>query len=309
MCLAASDGDRAAVEVVLLRPIEGLGFLRGEAIDRVDAVTPYGYGGPAFSPAAASDPTFRRAFAGAVSDWLRANGVVSRFVRFHPLLGNAADAGDRVRVRAMQPTVYVDLTDDPESGLATAARRSLRRAEAEGLAFRVLSPCAAMELFVDLYEQTMRRVDARPYYFFPRSYYASLAAGLGERLRLFAVFAGETLAAAALYMVGSAFAHYHLGASSAEHLALRPNHLLMVEAARRFRAEGLTALHLGGGLSGEDSLYRYKATLGTGRAVFSVGREVADEEAYADLVGRWERWAGRSADPDGYFPAYRAPQP
>ena len=152
----------------------------------------------------------------------------------------------------------------------------------------------------------MRRVGARPYYFFPPRYYETLAEGLGPRLRLFAAVFQEHVAAAGLFFVGPALAHYHLGASEEALLPLRPNNLLFHGAAAEAQRLGCRALHLGGGLSGGDSLYRFKRSLSAREARFRTGRQVLDAAAYGELVAEWERWTGARADPDGYFPAYRA---
>ena len=62
-----------AVFPLILRAVDG----------RHDVVTPYGYGGPV-----AGDPDAAPGFYDAYAEWCRDRGVVSTFVRFHPLYEN-----------------------------------------------------------------------------------------------------------------------------------------------------------------------------------------------------------------------------
>jgi hypothetical protein len=57
--------------------------------DPVDVVTPYGYGGPL---GVGPEPPLAE-LAGRYRAWCARRGVVSSFVVFHPLFGNAAAAG------------------------------------------------------------------------------------------------------------------------------------------------------------------------------------------------------------------------
>ena len=304
----AADGPREGLEVVMVRPLSGLEFLAGDVAGLRDAASAYGYGGPFFNDAARGDAGFVDRFHAALAGWCRGQRIVARFVRFHPLLENHRGAEPHMVVDERQPTVVIDLAGDagPGAGFRATARRHLRHAVAAGLAFEERPTPAGLEAFQRLYDATMKRVGARPYYFFPRRYYETLAEGLGPRLRLWGAFLGDHLAAAGLFLVGPEWVHYHLGASDEALLPLRPNNLLFHGAAEEAKRLGCRRLHLGGGLSGEDSLYRFKRSLSRGEARFRAGRQILDAAAYAALVAEWERWTGARSDPEGYFPAYRA---
>ncbi len=59
---------------------------------------------------------------------------------------------------------------------------------------------------------------------------------------------------------------------------------------------------LGGGFRNDDSLDRFKRSIGSGRAPKVIGTVVHDADAYGELCAA----AGVSPD-DAYFPAYRRP--
>jgi hypothetical protein len=95
--------------------------------DRHDVVTPYGYGGPvARNPAGA--PAFHEAY----EEWCRERGVVSTFVRFHPLYENHRYSP--FRSEPLGSTVAWRLGgEDPFERLHAHHRRLVRKAERAGL--------------------------------------------------------------------------------------------------------------------------------------------------------------------------------
>src|SRR4051812_45622426 len=74
--LYVAEGGRAMLLPILLRDVPGAGAR--------DAVTPYGYPGPLFR--GGYDANFAREASEAMASFLRAEGVVSLFVRLHPIL-------------------------------------------------------------------------------------------------------------------------------------------------------------------------------------------------------------------------------
>jgi lipopolysaccharide/colanic/teichoic acid biosynthesis glycosyltransferase len=263
-----------------------------------DVTSAYGYGGPlALGP----DASLER-FWEAYERWAVAEGVVSSFVRFHPLLGNAV-AGGSVRVEEIGPTVGWPLGGDRDlvDSMDAHHRRLVRRAERVGLSAEVVTAPASLEAFVALYEATMRRNVAAAYYFFPDAYWHALAA-LGEALVQVDVRRDTELLASVLCFATSPWLHYHLGGSSEEGRRLGASHLALLTAARFGRERGYDRLHLGGGVGGrEDSLFEFKRRFCTeGLLTASVGKAVHDTDAYRHLAGVSE------LDLDGFFPAYRA---
>ena len=272
-------------EPVLLEH-DGAVFALIRRADPVDAITPYGYGGPVGRDV--------RAFWSAYESWCRERGVVTTFVRFHPLYANAHDAP--VHVEPLAPTIAWRLAqDDLFAGMHLNHRRAARKARNAGV-------CVVVEHgvgdFVPLYEETMRRAGAAPFYFFPAAYWAALdRAGV---VRFDARLDGSTVASA-LCLASPPWLHYHLGGSSDEARRLGAMTLLFLEAAAWAKERGYERFHLGGGVGGAaDSLHEFKRRFDPGGLLeAAVGKVVHDEAAYAQLTG------GQTGL-DGFFPAYRA---
>ncbi len=278
-------------------PGENVAFAAILREEPADVTSPYGYGGPLPLKEGADLGGFWERY----DAWCRGRAIPSSFVRFHPLLGNERDARG-VHVEALGHTVAWRLEPgrDLLAGMDKHHRRLVRKAEREGLAATVVQGPASLDEFVALYEETMRRNEASPFYFFSAAYWEALAR-LGEGLVLVNVRRGEELAASVLCLAGSPWLHYHLGGASDEGRRLGASHLALLTAAGWGQALGYEALHLGGGVGGqEDSLFEYKRRFAPDDLVTaSVGKAVHDEEAYRRLAGVTEIAF------DGYFPAYR----
>jgi serine/alanine adding enzyme len=272
-------------EPVLLEH-DGAVFALIRRTDPVDAITPYGYGGPVGRDVVA----FWRAY----DEWCREQGVVTTFVRFHPLYGNARDAP--IHVEPLAPTIAWRLEgDELEAGMHVNHRRTVRKARNAGVS---VAAAGGVGEFVALYEETMRRAGASAFYFFAPEYWRAL-----ERTELvrFDARLGDGTVASALCLASPPWLHYHLGASSDEGRRIGAMTLLFLEAATWARERGCERFHLGGGVGGaEDSLHEFKRRFDPGGLVdAAIGKTIHDEEAYARLAG-----GGPSLD--GFFPAYRA---
>lgn len=294
------EGDRALFPF-FLREISDTGHR--------DVTSAYGYGGYLFPPERRHDEDFHRRFFEALDRHYEDERVVSEFVRFHPLLRTHRFApGDSHYV---QPTVAVDVSVEREeiwSRYSSANRRAIRKARETGLEVEVRDDGTDLDEFVELYRATMERVGADTYYFFSDRFFRAHFESLEGHAHLATAKSSGGVVAGALLLSWNGFLHYHLGASDSEHLDLRPNNLLFHRIVRWAGERGLETFHLGGGVSGKDSLYRFKRGFNeSGDQPFHVGRRVIDRAAYDELVERWRADLPEDAEVDeDFFPLYRA---
>jgi len=258
---------------------------------RTDVTTPYGYGGPVASGGVAD------AFYAAYEDWCTERGVVSTFVRFHPLYENQRYA--RIHVEPLGGTIAWRLQgDDLFERLHPHHRRVIRKAQRAGLEVSV-EESPALDEFVDLYKRTMARLEADPFYLFTAEYWQSLRT---LPCLLVSARADGELLAGVLCFASKPWLHYHLGASSDEGRRLGASNLVLHEAAGWGREQSYELFHLGGGVGGRaDSLFEFKRRFDPGgEREFAIGKAVHDDAAYRELAG------AQTAALDGFFPAYRA---
>lgn len=292
---AEDGGDR------LLLPL----IVRDAGPGKRDATSPYGYAGPVVSGPA----SFVRRAWDAVRARLRAEAVVSLFVRLHPLLdpGVPEDAG---LVVEHGHTVSIDLrlpTEELWRQTTSGHRNEINRALRAGHKAYVDERWEHLATFGRLYRATMERLGADAYYRFPDRYFERLREALGVRLWLSVVDIGGAVAAAGLFVETDGIVQYHLAGSDEAFTRERPTKLMLHFVRGWAKERGDRFMHLGGGLGGAaDSLFQFKAGFSHRRHPFRTLRVVLDEDAYAELV----HVRDPRLDPtrlDGFFPLYRAP--
>ncbi len=316
VAILAEEGDRQLLLPLLLREVPDDSGGRGWR----DAVSPYGYPGIGLTPGDAEDGAgndfLGEAMTAAIA-LLRERGVVSLFIRLNPLLPvDAGVLGQHGLVVDHGHTVSIDLRRDRDllfQDLRRDHAKSLRRLDHLGFTCTLedRGEPASIAAFVDVYTETMDRLDASASYYFDTAYVTDLIAALDGRVAIAVVRQGEEVAAAGIFTeVGEVVQHHLVGTRSAFfHFA--PSKLIIRDAVFWAKARGHRIMHLGGGLGGtEDALFWFKSGFSPDRHLFQTARIVIDPAAYDDLSSRWEGRAGVPAPGlDGFFPAYRAPVP
>jgi hypothetical protein len=280
--LRIETDDAELLAPLLVRPIAA-------GPDR-DAVSPYGYPGftvngraPGADGAPLLDP--------AAVDFHR-TGLVSVFIRHRLDLVPLAGATERNVVQIADPTL------PPKS--RPSDRRQVRRNLEAGYTVELIegaeTSAAQRGAFLDLYEQTMRRTDAAPHYFFGASYFDRLLPAERTWLALAADPEGVP-AAASIACVSDGYLHYYLSGSADSHLGDSPMKNVLARLIDH-AAELDLPLNLGGGITTGDALEEFKRGYANRTLAWQTSEVVCDPERYVALSG--DRDAG------GYFPAYRA---
>jgi hypothetical protein len=290
-------GARSLLLPLILRSIPASNFR--------DATSPYGYPGPLV--AGGEDPAFLEDALAAGVDLLRGAGVVSAFVRLHPILNPSPPTGIGTLVHQGE-TVSVDLSLPAETlwdQMRLDHRRGIKRAIRLGYVARMDEDWSHLGTFRDLYRATMERRGAASFYYFEDAYFDGLRDALRDRLHLCVVERQGEIAAAGLYAETSGIVQYHLSGSAEAARSIQPTKLMMHFALGWGKARGNRYLHLGGGVgAGSDSLLQFKGGFSPLRHTFSTLRIVIDEDEYRRLV------TGRDPELDpaarsGFFPLYR----
>jgi hypothetical protein len=232
---------------------------------------------------------------------------VAAFFRLHPLLKNESWLPGDARVVHDRHTVFVPL----EGGAAQAWN------QADGRHRNMVNKGKRLGVRVDwddgrgwddfelLYRESMERLDAPDRLRFSPRYFAGLKDLPGTELAV--VRSGGELVAGAVFMFGSRWAHYHLS-------AYRPgagNQLtscVLQAAVERAADRGLAGLHLGGGRTNrpDDSLLKFKLSLGGTLLDFFVALVIVNSPAFANLC---EAWAAAVGHRPQWLLGYRQPKP
>ncbi len=315
VCLAAlTEPSGFVIKPFVLRRADGLPFmkLRGDSGPLFDISNVYPFGGPLATPD--TDPALLARFERAFAQWCAEIGVVAEFTVFHPLLEN-----DRLEpaapIRTRKEVVWMDLTQDAEAirrEMAEDRRWGLSVARRAGVAIDTRSPDErAIAEFVPIYAETMDRVNATDRWRFPVGYYRSLAARLGgDGMTFFAATLDGVTVSLSLVLHDRETAYYHLTGWRRDTAHTHANDMLIYEMALWAKARGCKRLFLGGGVSADDGVFRFKAGFSKRRAPLKTSERIYDEPRYrqlCELRDEWDREGGRPSPPSDFFPAYRRP--
>lgn len=268
-----------------------------------DTITAYGYGGPIFSGPARLATEAIRGFRLEFDIYCHQAGIVSEFIRFHPLLENNIGDCGTLKTEYVRDTVVVEIDShlDPMDTFPPKTRNMVRKAQRSGIRVSLSYDEAALDEFIPLYYQTMERRNALRYYFFPRLFFKRLMKELDPKPFILTASFERRAVASALFIRYGPFLHYHFSGSDRSYQHFGPNNLIIYHAALEGGKLGAKRFHLGGGyLEPEDSLFRFKASFSEGRGRFYVGRAIHNRQVYDELCAEHGRVSGK------YFPGYRS---
>ncbi len=258
-----------------------------------DIETPYGYGGPVVKR---HDSDFEDAFENAFLKYCQDENIIAEFLRFHPLMENENIFRRGIEVLHNRKTVWIDLEKSLDEiwmqNISTQNRNTIKKCIKNGLKVEMSED---YDEFLEIYNQTMKKVGADDFYFFDKKYYDSVS--ITPYYLLMRVRKDSETLAAAIFMEFGDYFHYHLSGSRREFLRLAPNNILLWEAVKYAKMRGCKKIHLGGGLSDiqEDSLFQFKKKFSSECKDFYIGKRVHNRDVYKLLIRKWEIEHGEKA--------------
>lgn len=263
-----------------------------------DFATPYGYGGWIIE----GDET--KGLFNDYDGWIENNGIISEFVRFHPLIKNHEDSQSFYDIKQLGEVVHMDL-GNPEmiwNNITSKNRNVIRKAIKNDVKIYNGRFPEIFEKFRVIYNATMEKDNAEEYYYFKEPFYESLLNDLPQNAQVFWAEKEHQVIAASIMLAANGRMNYHLSGSLREYSSLAPGNLILYTAALWGGANGYKTFYLGGGVgSGEDSLFRFKRAFYKGDLNhFYIGKKIYDEKRYRTLVSKREGLLNQD-----YFPQYR----
>jgi hypothetical protein len=293
--------DTRGINVVMKRDVAKDERFKGkiEEGQYFDFATPYGYGGWVIE-GKNTEELFE-----AYEKWLRKNGIISEFVRFHPMVKKHDASRPFYEVIQLGEVVHMELSspEDIWNNIISKNRNMIRKAVKNGVIIYNGRFPEIYEKFRTIYNGTMEKDDAEEYYYFGPEFYKSILEDLPQNAQVFWAEKEGQVIAASIMLATNRRMNYHLSGSLREYSSLAPTNLLLYEAALWGCANGCKTLYLGGGVgSGEDSLFKFKRAFYKGDLNhFYIGKRIYNPEKYDELVDMRDEEISSS-----FFPKYRA---
>lgn len=301
------DDSVKGINVVMQRDVaDDIHFQGKIPVDTYfDFATPYGYGGWLLQGEGDSSKLFEE-----YASWCRENGIISEFVRFHPVLENHIYSQNNYEVIGLGETVAMDLSspDVIWQNITSKNRNVIRKAIKNGVSIYNGRSPELCSVFKEIYNATMDKDNAEDYYYFKTDFYNSVLNDLPNNAQIFyAQLEDGTIIAASIMITANGRMNYHLSGSRRDYQHLAPTNLLLYKAALWGSENGYKTLYLGGGVgSGEDSLFKFKRAFYKGNLHrFYIGKATYNKEKYEELLAiRCQENA--DVEQSGFFPKYRA---
>ena len=278
-----ADGTRG-INVVMLRDVADDSRF-ADLIEHgryFDLSSPYGYGGWLVEGEGAD------ALFSAYERWCRRAGIISEFVRFHPMLKNHMVCEEFYDVVRLGEVVHMDLSS-PEAiwaNMTSKNRNMVRKAKKSGVKVYNGRFPEAYRMFRSIYDATMDKDHADQYYYFDDLFYDSILEDLSQNAQVFWAELDGSPIAASIMLTCNGRMNYHLSGSMREYSSYAATNLILYEAALWGCANGCSTLYLGGGVgSGEDSLFKFKRSFYKGELNrFYIGKRVFLQDKYDELL-------------------------
>jgi Acetyltransferase (GNAT) domain len=312
------DGEKSFFLPYLIRDCrkisDGVEF---DEVEIYDVVSPYGYSGMLLDTPERDLNFIKQCWISIHQHWQSQN-VCSAFLRLHSILNEdlelAIEQIDSNVVCNRSEIVICDL-NYPLDELLQQFRRNHRtkidKLKKSGFKARMVPIELYLDKFIDIYHETMQRVNASSNYFFDKSYFEALVSALGDRIYLFVVELEDKIAAAILITEFSGIVQYHLSGTKTEFLSQSPNTILfsyIIEWGKN-RCNN-RYLNLGGGLGGQrDSLYHFKAGFSKQTKTFATIGSIVDRDRYDHLLNLRAKALNITVDElkdSAFFPVYRS---
>ena len=304
-CFIYEDASGVVLYPYIKRRIDGT--------ELYDIISAYGFGGCLMQPNGNLAQNFDAAF----HDHCHDSGIVSEFVRFHPLFGNEAFLDDpSLHIENHHQTVsarFPNGVSGLDAMVTKEARKKIRKAEKNGIAVVTDAETTHYGEFMDLYERTMSYKNASDFYFFDEEYFQQMRDLLGDRMTLLVALYQNKVVGGLLLFHNAGFAYNHLSGSDYNYRNLGVNDILQYKGMEWAAQRGCKKYLLGGGMSGEDSLFHFKAKFSPDRENFFIGKRIHLRETYNMLCR--EKMRQQKCSPHEFlardwFPLYRsAPAP
>lgn len=211
-------------------------------------------------------------------DYCMNKNIITSTIDKHPFLYSMPIALSQICVTST--TVYcVDLTRDLSTMYSKSVLKNIRKAKRYSISIvDSTSSKDSLTEFLKIYYDTMERVRARSFFFFPFDFFNELQSRLNSKYKLFLAknAAGESIGGLIL-LLHSDFVHSFLSGWNNEYKKCKSNYLLFYEAIEWSKRQGYKVFHLGGG---SVDLVKFKKQFSNSDSVLKITMNIYNNDIY-----------------------------
>lgn len=279
-----------------------------EGTDLHDLTCVYGYPGP-FSnkPFDEIDDFLALEFKKSFLSFLKEGKFVSVFSRLHPFISQESILDKIGGIFPNGKTVAIDLTvsdREQEAKYRRNVKSTIKHCKNKGYYIKESNKKKDLDIFMQIYNENMQRVNASNCYYFKEEYLWQLLQADEFHSTIVFVYAGDEAISATLIGYSNEIIQGHLLATRTAYLPESPSKFLIHEVCKWGKEKGLKYYHLGGGLGfQDDSLLYWKMGFSDLILNYNSFRYIADVNQYKALVDSLDIDPNSTVD---FFPLYRS---
>lgn len=302
------------MDVTIEKEIASLAFFADVASSfsrpPVDLASPE-YNSPIVMVEASAFPELLIRYRKEVDEYCRERGVVTEFVRMHPLSNSVSGLSAIFKLQQGAQMVYVDLREGYPPAFRAyrkGHKSAIKKAIRSGVTVEFCSQddIATITALHRYYSDTMVEKEAKPVYLYSLDYFIQLASALQDRALLVRSMLNETITSASIFILGMRHVWFKY---SGLNPAYRDTgaHTYAIDRTIDWASKNhFEQFMLGGGMQPGDSTYLSKVGFSHSIAPVHHFRKIHDETALATLVqakNDYDRRQGKETRTD-YFPSY-----
>jgi hypothetical protein len=272
-----------------------------------DCTSVYGYCGPISNLQHREiNEALKLHFKESIMEYFQQNNIVSCFSRLHPVFENENILDDFGKTISLNKTIAIDLTiplEEQRRKYRKSNKYEINKLKKENYVVEIAKTTQEIDAFVDIYTETMERVNATENYFFDRDYFHYFLNNPCFDSKLLLAKKEGVVIAGAIFTITNKIMQYHLAGTKYEYIRKTPMKLILDEARLLGNELNLDYLHLGGGVGGsdDDSLYKFKSGFSDKNFAFKIWQLIVNQELYDKLMN--DKKVDKTSS---FFPIYRA---
>jgi len=214
----------------------------------------------------------------------------------------------------MNSIIYVDLSLTEEElwgNYKRNNRKNIKKAMRNDIEVVVDEEFEFLDEFLEIYYETIKKNNAKKYYFFPKIFFEFIRVSLNKNFVLFISKKNNKIISVELALYDKDVIYSFLGGTLSEYFLLRPNNLLKHKLILWAKEKNIKYYLIGGGYHPGDGIFEYKHSFSKdGIKDFFIGRKVYDNKKYKILEESFEKYLSNNnitvnLKETKYFPSYR----
>lgn len=237
----------------------------------------------------------------------RENNIITGFTRLHPLFGICKDFVNLAEGEYKYDVYYINLKqseNDIWNNFKKSNRNAINAAKRNNIVINFSISDDELKTFFELYNKSMKRIDADDFYFFSFDFFKKIKQNLKDNMIIATALYKEIPISSSLFLFKYGIVHYWLSGSDPRFRNLYPNNLLLYEAIKWSKSSSNETFLLMGGSN--KNLRSFKESFSKTKTGFYTINKIYNTQVFSYL-NEIRKLTSDGAKEQGFFPYYRIP--